>query len=131
MLVAGYTIFTYLVPHTQVVVTTAYKDSWSGKFVQTEVNNKGTEPLRNLKISVAVWNGSQLMDSVQESVGDLKAHDNHTIQALHFYGNSLDQYTIVVQVSFKTASKNYQETFTHDSEPVQSHIWEDEIFQWN
>lgn len=131
LLVAGYTVFTYLIPHTDVVITTAYKDSWSGKFVQTEVNNKGTEPLLGLKISVAVWNGSQLMDSVEESVGDLEAHSNHTIQRLHFYGHSLDQYTIVVQVSFKTAGENFQETYTYDSEPVQSHLWEDKIFKWN
>jgi len=130
MLVAAYAAFTYLIPHTQVTITTAYKDSWSGKFIQTEVDNKGTDSLKNLKISVAVWNGSELMASNKESVGDLEAHSNHTIERLHFYGHSLDQYTIVVQVSFKTAGKNHQETYTYDSEPVQSHVWQDEIFEW-
>ena len=130
IIVAGWVTFTFFVPHTRVQITTTFKDSWSGKFVQTEVNNKGTHELEGLQISVAVWNGSKLLNSTSESPGDLAAHDNHTIHWLNFYGHSLDKFQVIVQVSFETNGKEYQETFDYETEPYQFQAWKDEIFEW-
>lgn len=122
-------VFTYLVPHTQVQLTTVYHGAWSAKFVQSEVTNKGTHPLEGLTVRVAVWNGTHLLNQTREDPGSLAPHSSYTLGSLTYWGESRETYSLIVEVSFNSAGTPYQQTYRYEIAQYQNLVWKDEIFQ--
>ena len=65
--------YSYFLPRTEVEIDTVYHSSYSGLFVQSKISNTGTKEITDLKVKLAVWNSTDLLQSETHYPGVLWA----------------------------------------------------------
>ena len=53
--------YSYVIPRTEVEIDTVYHSSYSALFVQSKINNAGTQDITDLKIKSSIWNGTEML----------------------------------------------------------------------
>ena len=65
--------YSYVIPRTEVEIDTVYHSSYSALFVQSKINNAGTQDITDLKIKSSIWNGTEMLTTETNYPGILKA----------------------------------------------------------
>lgn len=130
IIVAGWGAFSYFIPHTNVEMTTVWHEAWSGKFVQCSVENKGTNEMSDLSVTLSVWNGTELMNSRGQGEDTLKPGDLFTLDSFQFYGESVETFTVVLELTFTIEEEQYSPTYSYKAKDYQNHNWRENIFEW-
>ena len=47
--------YSYVIPRTEIEIDTVYHSSYSALFVQSKINNAGTQEITDLKIKGTIW----------------------------------------------------------------------------
>ena len=76
--------YSYFLPRTEVEIDTVYHSSYSGLFVQSKVSNAGTKEITNLKVKLAVWNSTELLQSETHYPGVLSPKQSVKLPVLIF-----------------------------------------------
>ena len=82
--------YSYFLPRTEVEIDTVYHSSYSGLFVQSKISNTGTKEITDLKVKLAVWNSTDLLQSETHYPGVLNAKQSVKLPVLIFDGPHAD-----------------------------------------
>ena len=94
--------YSYFLPRTEVEIDTVYHSSYSGLFVQSKVSNTGTKEIFNLKVKLAVWNSTELLQSETHYPGVLNAKQSVKLPVLIFDGPHADSYELIISMEFNS-----------------------------
>ena len=92
--------YSYVIPRTEVEIDTVYHSSYSALFVQSKINNAGTEEITDLKVKSSVWNGTEMLETETHYPGILKAKESVKLPPLLFDGPHADEYDLVIVLEF-------------------------------
>jgi len=94
--------YSYFLPRTEVEIDTVYHSSYSGLFVQSKVSNTGTKEIIDLKVKLAVWNSTELLQSETHYPGVLNAKQSVKLPVLIFDGPHADSYELIISMEFNS-----------------------------
>ena len=94
--------YSYLLPRTEVEIDTVYHSSYSGLFVQSKISNTGTNPITDLKVKLAVWNSTELLQTETHYPGVLNPKQSVKLPVLIFDGPHADSYELIISMEFNS-----------------------------
>jgi hypothetical protein len=115
LIILGGLLFYFAFPKVELSVKTKFNETPSGIFVVCEASNTGTVMIEDLEVSLSVYNSSGiLMNSTSYSATILKRWQ-YEENFVHYHGDQVEPYNIVISVYFKANGKGYRDTFSHEA----------------
>jgi hypothetical protein len=114
-IILGGLLYYFAFPWVELSVKTRFNETPSGIFVVSEAVNTGTVMIEDLELSFSVYNSSGiLMNSTSYSASVLKRWQ-YEENFVHYHGDQVEPYKIVISVYFKANGKGYRDTFSHEA----------------
>ena len=108
--------YSYVIPRTEVEIETVYHSSYSALFVQTKLSNTGTKEISELKVKIAVWNATEMLEVETHYPGDLLAKQSVKLPPLLFDGPHSDSYELLIIIEFIVWPDGEKQTLTYSYE---------------
>jgi len=122
--------YSYFLPRTEVEIDTVYHSSYSGLFVQSKVSNTGTKEITDLKIKLAVWNSTDLLQSETHYPGALNAKQSVKLPVLIFDGPHADSYELIILMEFNSDGGKQILNYNYKIADYGNLAWHDQYFSF-
>ena len=122
--------YSYLLPRTEVEIDTVYHSSYSGLFVQSKVSNTGTKEITDLKVKLAVWNSTELLESETHYPGVLNAKQSVKLPVLIFDGPHADSYELIISMEFNSDEGKQVLNYNYKIADYGNLAWHDQYFSF-
>ncbi len=122
--------YSYLLPRTEVEIDTVYHSSYSGLFVQSKVSNTGTNPITDLKVKLAVWNSTELLQTETHYPGVLNAKQSVKLPVLIFDGPHADSYDLIISMEFNSEEGKQVLNYNYKIADYGNLAWHDQYFSF-
>jgi len=122
--------YSYFLPRTEVEIDTVYHSSYSGLFVQSKVSNTGTKEIFNLKVKLAVWNSTELLQSETHYPGVLNAKQSVKLPVLIFDGPHADSYELIISMEFNSEEGKQILNYNYKIADYGNLAWHDQYFSF-
>ena len=122
--------YSYLLPRTEVEIDTVYHSSYSGLFVQSKVSNTGTNPITDLKVKLAVWNSTELLQTETHYPGVLNAKQSVKLPVLIFDGPHADSYELIISMEFNSEEGKQALNYNYKIADYGNLAWHDQYFSF-
>tara|TARA_B100000959_G_scaffold286295_1_gene364302 strand:+ start:671 stop:1117 length:447 start_codon:yes stop_codon:yes gene_type:complete len=122
--------YSYLLPRTEVEIDTVYHSSYSGLFVQSKVSNTGTKEITDLKVKLAVWNSTELLQTETHYPGVLNAKQSVKLPVLIFDGPHADSYELIISVEFNSEEGKQVLNYNYKIADYGNLAWHDQYFSF-
>ena len=122
--------YSYVIPRTEVEIDTVYHSSYSALFVQSKINNAGTEEITDLKIKSSVWNGSEMLETETHYPGILKAKESVKLPPLLFDGPHADEYDLVIVLEFSGKEGKQSIVYNYKIKDYGNLAWHDQFLDF-
>lgn len=120
--------YLYLIPRTELTTTTFFNENFSGIAVGCKVKNTGNKDIDKFSINIEIRNSTKVvMDNITYTKKLITPGDEFFIPSLQFYGNQFDEYTIILDIEFKSEGSLYKDTIKHTAKDYMNIKWEDKI----
>ena len=119
--------YSYIIPRTEIEIDTVYHSSYSALFVQSKINNAGTEEITDLKIKSSVWNGSEMLETETHYPGILQAKQSVKLPPLLFDGPHADEYDLLIVLEF--SGKEGKQSIVYSYKSFTFETWIYNFFQ--
>ena len=120
----------YVIPRTEVEIDTVYHSSYSALFVQSKMNNAGTQEITDLKVKSSVWNGTEMLVTETSYLGILKAKQSVKLPPLIFDGPHADEYDLVIVVGFSSNEGKQNIVYNYKIKDYGNLAWHDQYFSF-
>jgi len=108
-------LWMYVIPRTELTVTTAYREgSLNAINVNVKLENTGTEDIRDIRWEIEVRNGTQSFIDESGNISKISPGGSKQIST-HFFGDQWETYDIHVNLSFESKGTVFTEEFTHSN----------------
>ena len=122
--------YSYLLPRTEVEIDTVYHSSYSGLFVQSKVSNTGTNPITDLKVKLAVWNSTELLQTETHYPGVLNAKQSVKLPVLIFDGPHADSFELIISMEFNSEEGKQVLNYNYKIADYGNLAWHDQYFSF-
>ena len=122
--------YSYVIPRTEVEIDTVYHSSYSALFVQSKINNAGTEEITDLKIKSSVWNGTEMLETETHYPGILKAKESVKLPPLLFDGPHADEYDLVIVLEFSGKEGKQSIVYNYKIKDYGNLVWHDQFLDF-
>ncbi len=122
--------YSYFLPRTEVEIDTVYHSSYSGLFVQSKISNTGTKEITDLKVKLAVWNSTDLLQSDIHYPGVLNAKQSVKLPVLIFDGPHADSYELVISMEFNSDDGKQILNYNYKIADYGNLAWHDQYFSF-
>ena len=122
--------YSYVIPRTEVEIDTVYHSSYSALFVQSKMNNAGTQEITDLKVKSSVWNGTEMLVTETSYPGILKAKQSVKLPPLIFDGPHADEYDLVIVVEFNSNEGKQTIVYNYKIKDYGNLAWHDQYFSF-
>ena len=122
--------YSYFLPRTEVEIDTVYHSSYSGLFVQSKISNTGTKEITNLKVKLAVWNSTDLLQSETHYPGVLNAKQIVKLPVLIFDGPHADSYELIISMEFNSDEGKQVLNYNYKIADYGNLAWHDQYFSF-
>jgi len=122
--------YSYFLPRTEVEIDTVYHSSYSGLFVQSKISNTGTKEITDLKVKLAVWNSTDLLQSDTHYPGVLNAKQSVKLPVLIFDGPHADSYELVISMEFNSDDGKQILNYNYKIADYGNLAWHDQYFSF-
>ena len=122
--------YSYFLPRTEVEIDTVYHSSYSGLFVQSKISNTGTKEITDLKVKLAVWNSTELLQSETHYPGVLNAKQIVKLPVLIFDGPHADSYELIISMEFNSDEGKQVLNYNYKIADYGNLAWHDQYFSF-
>ena len=122
--------YSYVIPRTEVEIDTVYHSSYSALFVQSKINNAGTEEITDLKVKSSVWNGTEMLETETHYPGILKAKESVKLPPLLFDGPHADEYDLVIVLEFSGKEGKQSIVYSYKIKDYGNLVWHDQFLDF-
>ena len=122
--------YSYVIPRTEVEIDTVYHSSYSALFVQSKINNAGTEEITDLKVKSSVWNGTEMLETETHYPGILKAKESVKLPPLLFDGQHADEYDLVIVLEFSGKEGKQSIVYNYKIKDYGNLAWHDQFLEF-
>ena len=122
--------YSYVIPRTEVEIDTVYHSSYSALFVQSKINNAGTEEITDLKVKSSVWNGTEMLETETHYPGILKAKESVKLPPLLFDGPHADEYDLVIVLEFNGKEGKQSIVYNYKIKDYGNLVWHDQFLDF-
>ena len=122
--------YSYFLPMTEVEIDTVYHSSYSGLFVQSKVSNAGTKEITDLKVKLAVWNSTELLQSETHYPGVLSPKQSVKLPFLIFDGPHADSYELIISMEFNSEEGKQILNYNYKIADYGNLAWHDQYFSF-
>ena len=122
--------YSYFLPRTEVEIDTVYHSSYSGLFVQSKVSNAGTKEISDLKVKLAVWNSTELLQSETHYPGVLSPKQSVKLPVLIFDGPHADSYELIISMEFNSEEGKQVLNYNYKIADYGNLAWHDQYFSF-
>ena len=122
--------YSYFLPRTEVEIDTVYHSSYSGLFVQSKISNTGTKEISDLKVKLAVWNSTDLLQSETHYPGVLNAKQSVKLPVLIFDGPHADSYELIISMEFNSDEGKQSLNYNYKIADYGNLAWHDQYFSF-
>ena len=122
--------YSYVIPRTEVEIDTVYHSSYSALFVQSKINNAGTEEITDLKEKSSVWNGTEMLETETHYPGILKAKESVKLPPLLFDGPHADEYDLVIVLEFSGKEGKQSIVYNYKIKDYGNLVWHDQFLDF-
>ena len=122
--------YSYVIPRTEVEIDTVYHSSYSALFVQSKINNAGTEEITDLKVKSSVWNGTEMLETETHYPGILKAKESVKLPPLLFDGPHADEYYLVIVLEFSGKEGKQSIVYNYKIKDYGNLVWHDQFLDF-
>ena len=122
--------YSYFLPRTEVEIDTVYHSSYSGLFVQSKVSNTGTKEIIDLKVKLAVWNSTELLQSEMHYPGVLSPKQSVKLPVLIFDGPHADSYELIISMEFTSDEGKQFLNYNYEIKDYGNLAWHDQYFSF-
>ncbi len=122
--------YSYVIPRTEVEIDTVYHSSYSALFVQSKINNAGTEEITDLKVKSSVWNGTEMLETETHYPGILKAKESVKLPPLLFDGPHADEYDLVIVLEFSGKEGKQSIVYNYKIKDYGNLVWHDQFLDF-
>tara|TARA_B100000902_G_scaffold106923_2_gene108771 strand:+ start:6685 stop:7131 length:447 start_codon:yes stop_codon:yes gene_type:complete len=122
--------YSYFLPRTEVEIDTVYHSSYSGLFVQSKVSNTGTKEINDLKVKLAVWNSTELLESETHYPGVLGPKQSVKLPVLIFDGPHADSYELIISMEFNSDEGKRVLNYNYKIADYGNLAWHDQYFSF-
>ena len=120
--------YSYVIPRTEVEIDTVYHSSYSALFVQSKINNAGTQDITDLKIKSSIWNGTEMLTTETNYPGILKAKQSVKLPPLIFDGPHADEYDLIIVLEFNSNEGKQNIVYSYKIKDYGNLAWQDQYF---
>ena len=122
--------YSYVIPRTEIEIDTVYHSSYSALFVQSKINNAGTEEITDLKVKSSVWNGTEMLETETHYPGILKAKESVKLPPLLFDGPHADEYDLVIVLEFSGKEGKQSIVYNYKIKDYGNLVWHDQFLDF-
>jgi len=122
--------YSYIIPRTEIEIDTVYHSSYSALFVQSKINNAGTEEITDLKIKSSVWNSSEMLETETHYPGILQAKQSVKLPPLLFDGPHADEYYLVIVLEFNGKEGKQSIVYSYNIKDYGNLAWHDQFLDF-
>jgi hypothetical protein len=122
--------YSYIIPRTEIEIDTVYHSSYSALFVQSKINNAGTEDITDLKVKSSVWNGSEMLETETHYPGILQAKQSVKLPPLLFEGPHADEYYLVIVLEFNGKEGKQSTVYSYNIKDYGNLAWHDQFLDF-
>jgi|TARA_B100001105_G_scaffold184135_1_gene149053 hypothetical protein len=122
--------YSYIIPRTEIEIDTVYHSSYSALFVQSKINNAGTEEITDLKIKSSVWNDSEMLETETHYPGILQAKQSVKLPPLLFDGPHADEYYLVIVLEFNGKEGKQNIVYSYKIKDYGNLAWHDQFLDF-
>ena len=122
--------YSYVIPRTEVEIDTVYHSSYSALFVQSKINNAGTQEITDLKVKGSIWNGTEMLVTETNYPGILKAKQSVKLPPLIFDGPHADEYDLVIVMEFNSNDGKQNLVYNYKIKDYGNLAWHDQYFSF-
>jgi hypothetical protein len=122
--------YSYFIPRTEIEIDTVYHSSYSALFVQSKINNAGTEEITDLKIKSSVWNDSEMLETETHYPGILQAKQSVKLPPLLFDGPHADEYYLVIVLEFNGKEGKQSIVYSYKIKDYGNLAWHDQFLDF-
>jgi len=122
--------YSYFIPRTEIEIDTVYHSSYSALFVQSKINNAGTEEITDLKIKSSVWNDSEMLETETHYPGILQAKQSVKLPPLLFDGPHADEYYLVIVLEFNGKEGKQNIVYSYKIKDYGNLAWHDQFLDF-
>ena len=129
-LILIFVCYSYVIPRTEVEIDTVYHSPYSGLFVQSKVSNAGTKEITDLKVKLAVWNSTELLQSETHYPGVLSPKQSVKLPVLIFDGPHADSYELIISMEFNSEEGKQILNYNYKIADYGNLAWHDQYFSF-
>ena len=122
--------YSYALPRTEIEMDTVYHSSYSALFVQSKINNAGTQDITDLKIKSSIWNGTEMLTTETNYPGILKAKQSVKLPPLIFDGPHADEYDLIIVLEFNSNEGKQNLIYNYEIKDYGNLAWHDQYFSF-
>ena len=122
--------YSYIIPRTEIEIDTVYHSSYSALFVQSKINNAGTEEITDLNVKSSVWNGSEMLETETHYPGILQAKQSVKLPPLLFEGPHADEYYLVIVLEFNGKEGKQSIVYSYKIKDYGNLAWHDQFLDF-
>ena len=122
--------YSYIIPRTEIEIDTVYHSSYSALFVQSKINNAGTEEITDLKVKSSVWNGTEMLETETHYPGILKAKESVKLPPLLFDGPHADEYDLFIVLEFSGKEGKQSIVYNYKIKDYGNLAWHDQFLDF-
>jgi hypothetical protein len=122
--------YSYIIPRTEIEIDTVYHSSYSALFVQSKINNAGTEEITDLKVKSSVWNDSEMLETETHYPGILQAKQSVKLPPLLFEGPHADEYDLVIVLEFNGKEGKQSIVYNYKIKDYGNLAWHDQFLDF-
>ena len=122
--------YSYIIPRTEIEIDTVYHSSYSALFVQSKINNAGTEEITDLKVKSSVWNDSEMLETETHYPGILQAKQSVKLPPLLFDGPHADEYFLVIVLEFNGKEGKQNIVYSYNIKDYGNLAWHDQFLDF-
>ena len=122
--------YSYIIPRTEIEIDTVYHSSYSALFVQSKINNAGTEEITDLKVKSSVWNGSEMLATETHYPGILQAKESVKLPPLLFEGPHADKYELIIVLEFSGKDGKQNIVYNYKIKDYGNLAWHDQFLEF-
>ena len=122
--------YSYIIPRTEIEIDTVYHSSYSALFVQSKINNAGTEEITDLNVKSSVWNGSEMLETETHYPGILQAKQSVKLPPLLFEGPHADEYYLIIVLEFNGKEGKQSIVYSYNIKDYGNLAWHDQFLDF-
>jgi len=117
----------YVIPRTELVVTTAYHEGSTNAInINVKLENSGTVDIVEIRYEIVVRNDTHAFIDETGNISQISPGGSRQIKT-YFFGDQFETYDIHVNLSFESKGTVFTEEFTHTNGRYMNEKWTDTV----